>query len=63
MTTSASTIIYVGPAGQDSPLFGSLVAGRRYQTDEAMASYLCAQHPTYWQRPPADPPKVPAPKE
>lgn len=45
------SIIYVGPAGSESPVFGPLEPGERYQCDEVFAAYLCTQHPTFWQRP------------
>ncbi len=48
---AVETIEYIGPGGQSSPVFGDLVAGQRYQTDPAFATYLCEQHPDYWTRP------------
>lgn len=50
---SGATIIYIGPAGQVSPVFGPLGVGERYQATEAFAAYLVATHPDYWQRPAA----------
>lgn len=46
-----ATLVYIGPAGQESPTLGPLVAGQRYQIDAALAAYLCEQHPEYWTRP------------
>lgn len=52
--TQTATLIYVGPEGQESPLLGPLVAGRRYQVAADLAGYLAAIHPNYWQLPGAD---------
>lgn len=57
MAETQSAIIYVGPPGQDSPTFGPLVAGRRYQTNATLAAYLVAQHPDFWR---AEAPTKPA---
>lgn len=44
-------LIYVGPEGQTSPVFGELAPGRIYtMADATFAAYLAAKHPDYWQR-------------
>lgn len=43
------SVTYVGPEGHESPTFGPLVAGRRYQIQADLAAYLCATHPDFWQ--------------
>lgn len=48
-TTASADLTYIGPPGQDSPVFGLLIAGQRYQADAAFAAYLVARHPEYWQ--------------
>lgn len=45
---------YVGPEGQESPFFGPLVVGQRYQAPVAFGEYLIATHPSHWKRPAAD---------
>lgn len=42
---------YIGPVGQESPTFGPLVVGQRYQASVSFADYLVERHPDYWQRP------------
>ncbi len=43
---------FVGPAVQESPLFGPLVPGERYRCeDAAFGEYLVTRHPDYWRRP------------
>lgn len=53
MTVTVETLVYIGPAGQESPLFGVLVPGQSYQAETAFAAYLVAQHPAFWRRPDA----------
>lgn len=62
MATADQTVAieYLGPIGQESPLFGPLVAGERYQCDAELAAYLVRQHPDYWRRPPMKPAPAPA---
>ena len=63
---SPVTLEWIGPAGQDSPVFGVLEPGERYQcADGEFAAYLCRQHPTYWRLPqtPSRRAAVPAPTE
>lgn len=55
-----ATLVYIGPPGQESPLLGPLVAGRRYQVDVGFAAYLAETHPTYWQRPEPVAPPLPS---
>lgn len=50
MEPVTSKITYVGPVGQESPLFGALEPGQTYQADEAFAAYLVMTHPDFWQR-------------
>jgi hypothetical protein len=45
-----ASLVYVGPPGQTSPVFGDLEPGRTYTTaDATFAAYLAAKHPEYWQ--------------
>lgn len=44
---------YIGPAGQESPVFGLLVVGQRYQADAVLGAYLLEHHTDYWKRPDA----------
>ena len=48
-----TTLVYVGPPGQESPTFGPLIPGESYQADEAFVAYLVTTHPDYWTRPSA----------
>ena len=43
-----TTLQWVGPPGQESELFGPLVAGQRYQCAPDLARYLSDTHPEYW---------------
>lgn len=58
--TSTVTVMYCGPLGQESPMFGPLEPGERYQCEAALAEYLVKRHPDYWKRP-APVPVKPAP--
>ena len=46
------SLTYIGPPEQESPTFGPLVAGRRYQVAADLAAYLVSTHPDYWQAAP-----------
>lgn len=60
-TAKTVTIIYVGPPHSESPVFGPLEPGERYQSPAELADYLCRQHPDFWQRPAVKTP-TPAPE-
>jgi hypothetical protein len=45
---------YIGPPNQDwndGEKFITLVAGRRYPVEAALADYLAERNPTHWKRP------------
>ena len=42
-------LVWVGPPGQESELFGPLVAGQRYQCAPDLGRYLSDTHPESWQ--------------
>lgn len=46
-------IVYIGPDKAESPVFGLLVVGQRYQAEATFAAYLLERHPDHWQRPDA----------
>ena len=45
------TLEYVGPDREESPVFGTLVAGERYQAEAGFGEYLLKTHPSHWTRP------------
>lgn len=51
--TTTVPIVYAGPVGHESPVFGVLVPGQTYQAETAFAAYLVKQHPAFWRRPDA----------
>ena len=55
------TLVYHGPSGQESSMFGRLEPGQYYEADASFAAYLCQRHPEYWAVP--SPPESPAAKE
>jgi hypothetical protein len=56
-------LVYHGPSGQQSPLFGPLEVGQYYEADASFAAYLCLRHPEYWATPKPKTPDAPAAKE
>lgn len=43
------TLVYIGPRDAESPRYGALEPGRRYQeADAALAAYLVETHPDHW---------------
>lgn len=53
------SIEWIGPIRQDSPIFGPLEPGERYQCDADFATYLCKAHPDCWRRPGEKKPAAP----